>query len=115
MAVTIVNFAGRRTPPATGVPRNDEAGMCQAGLLPWHLLQPARTQSPELPLGSISVSFDHQKPREGGDRTTKYFSSLLLPFGPPLMAVGESLYFAIYHFGTRMKALAALLISSFSL
>lgn len=29
------------------------------------------------------------------------------------MTVGESLCFAIYHFGTRMKGLAALLISSF--
>lgn len=29
------------------------------------------------------------------------------------MAVGESQCFAIYHFGTRMKGLAALLISSF--
>lgn len=29
------------------------------------------------------------------------------------MTVGESLCFAIYHFGTQMKGLAALLISSF--
>lgn len=39
--------------------------------------------------------------------------SSLQAFEAPLMTVGESLCFAIYHSGTQMKALAALLISSF--